>query len=50
VVIDNGIVSLNLSKPEGHITGIYNGINNVLEPKNEEDDRGCVYTYHLLIK
>ncbi|KAL3036638.1 hypothetical protein AAZX31_01G020700 [Glycine max] len=40
VVISNGIVSLNLSKPEGHIIGIYNGINNLLEPKNKEDDRG----------
>ncbi|KAG4992166.1 hypothetical protein JHK87_025623 [Glycine soja] len=40
VVIDNGIISLNLSNPEGDIIGIYNGIKNVLEAKNKEDDRG----------
>ncbi|TKY69981.1 Rhamnogalacturonate lyase [Spatholobus suberectus] len=40
VVIGNGIVSLNLSKPEGYIIGIYTGIHNLLEPKNKEDDRG----------
>ncbi|KAK7366900.1 hypothetical protein VNO80_08903 [Phaseolus coccineus] len=40
VVIGNGIVSFNLSKPEGYIIGIYTGINNVLEPKNKENNRG----------
>ncbi|RDX95994.1 rhiE, partial [Mucuna pruriens] len=40
VVIANGIVSLNLSNPEGYITGIYTGINNVLESTNKEGDRG----------
>ncbi|XP_014519713.1 probable rhamnogalacturonate lyase B [Vigna radiata var. radiata] len=39
VVIGNGVVSFNLSKPEGHIIGIY-GTSNVLEPKNKENDRG----------
>ncbi|XP_027360984.1 rhamnogalacturonate lyase B-like isoform X2 [Abrus precatorius] len=41
VVIGNGIVSLHLSRPEGDILGIsYAGIDNVLEAKNKEGDRG----------
>ncbi|KAF7809411.1 putative rhamnogalacturonate lyase B isoform X1 [Senna tora] len=41
VVIDNGIVQVTLSRPEGYVVGIsYNGIDNVLEPRNEEQDRG----------
>ncbi|XP_026432925.1 rhamnogalacturonate lyase B-like isoform X2 [Papaver somniferum] len=41
VIIDNGIVQITLSKPEGHVTGIsYNGIDNVLETRNNPDNRG----------
>ncbi|CAJ1931234.1 unnamed protein product [Sphenostylis stenocarpa] len=41
VVIGNGIVSLNLSNPEGYIIGLYNsGSDNILAQKNEEIDRG----------
>ncbi|KAL1327454.1 hypothetical protein HN51_037503 [Arachis hypogaea] len=41
LVVDNGIVSVTLSIPEGYIIGIsYNGIENVLEPQNEDQDRG----------
>ncbi|XP_061336887.1 probable rhamnogalacturonate lyase B [Gastrolobium bilobum] len=41
VVIDNGIVSINLANPEGYILGIsYNGIENVLDARNEDNDRG----------
>ncbi|KAL6012683.1 hypothetical protein ACLOJK_003172 [Asimina triloba] len=41
VVIDNGILQLTLSKPEGIVTGIcYNGIDNLLEVRNEETNRG----------
>ncbi|XP_020530602.1 probable rhamnogalacturonate lyase B isoform X1 [Amborella trichopoda] len=41
VVLDNGIVNLTLSKPEGIVTGIqYGGIDNVLETLNEEVNRG----------
>ncbi|KAL1365474.1 hypothetical protein AAHE18_03G290900 [Arachis hypogaea] len=41
LVIDNGIVSVTLSIPEGYVIGVsYNGIENVLEPQNEEQDRG----------
>ncbi|MCL7045948.1 hypothetical protein MKW94_016803 [Papaver nudicaule] len=41
VIIDNGIVQITLSKPEGHVIGIsYNGIHNVLETKNNPENRG----------
>ncbi|CAL5368338.1 unnamed protein product [Camellia sinensis] len=41
VVMSNGIISVTLSNPAGMVTGIqYNGINNVLETINKEDDRG----------
>ncbi|KAL5063332.1 hypothetical protein RYX36_025069 [Vicia faba] len=41
LVVDNGIVSVNLSRPEGYIIQIsYNGIDNILESENEEEDRG----------
>ncbi|CAL0313006.1 unnamed protein product [Lupinus luteus] len=41
LVVDNGIISVTLSIPEGYIIGIsYNGIDNVLEVGNKEQDRG----------
>ncbi|KAI5655065.1 hypothetical protein M9H77_32252 [Catharanthus roseus] len=41
VVMDNGIVQITLSKPEGIVTGIrYNGVDNLLEILNEESNRG----------
>jgi hypothetical protein len=39
--MDNGIVKVNLSKPEGFVIGIqYNGLDNLLEVLNPEFDRG----------
>ncbi|KAF2299820.1 hypothetical protein GH714_003616 [Hevea brasiliensis] len=41
VVMDNGILQVTISKPEGIVTGIrYNGISNLLEVRNNESDRG----------
>ncbi|MED6195829.1 hypothetical protein PIB30_041619 [Stylosanthes scabra] len=43
VVLQNGIVSITIAKPGGYILGIsYNGIDNVLEARNDKDDRGYV--------
>ncbi|VFQ99017.1 unnamed protein product [Cuscuta campestris] len=41
VVMDNGIIQVTLSKPDGIVTGIrYNGIDNLLEIRNNESNRG----------
>ncbi|XP_065863348.1 rhamnogalacturonate lyase B-like [Euphorbia lathyris] len=41
VVIDNGLVEVTFASPGGDVIGIkYNKIDNVLEIKHEEDDRG----------
>ncbi|KAJ4962346.1 hypothetical protein NE237_022285 [Protea cynaroides] len=41
VVMDNGLLQVTLSKPRGIVTNIkYNGIDNVLEHRNEEENRG----------
>ncbi|KAK7386695.1 hypothetical protein VNO78_27030 [Psophocarpus tetragonolobus] len=41
VIMENGIIRVTFSKPEGTILGIsYNGINNVLEARNKFNNRG----------
>ncbi|RDX82939.1 rhiE, partial [Mucuna pruriens] len=41
LVVENGIVSLTFSRPEGYILGMsYNGNDNILEDENEDQDRG----------
>ncbi|GKU95009.1 hypothetical protein SLEP1_g8427 [Rubroshorea leprosula] len=41
VVIDNGLVRVTLSTPDGYVTGIqYNGVENVLDGRLDDNDRG----------
>ncbi|KAL6221701.1 hypothetical protein ACLB2K_005096 [Fragaria x ananassa] len=41
VVLDNKLVQVTFSRPGGDVTGIrYGGIDNLLETKNEEGNRG----------
>lgn len=47
-MIDNGIIQLTLSKPDGIVTGIqYNGVDNLMEILNKEDNRGYTISYYF---
>ena len=46
--MDNGILQVTISKPDGIVTGIcYNGIDNLLEVLNEEENRG--YGHQIIL-
>lgn len=48
VVLDNGILQLTLSNPEGIVTGVrYNGVDNLMEVLNGESNRGYVKSVSL---
>ncbi|KHN08232.1 hypothetical protein glysoja_017710, partial [Glycine soja] len=43
VVMDNGIVQVTLTNPDGIVTGIrYNGVDSLLEVLNKETNRGFI--------
>ncbi|KAL9234732.1 hypothetical protein vseg_009567 [Gypsophila vaccaria] len=41
VILSNGFLAVTIAKPAGYVTGIeYNGVDNILDTLNPEDDRG----------
>lgn len=41
VILDNGLVRLTISKPQGYLIGIqYGGMDNLLDLKSSESSRG----------
>ncbi|OWM67694.1 hypothetical protein CDL15_Pgr019195 [Punica granatum] len=50
VVMDNGILQVTISKPEGTVSEVrYNGISNLLETRNDEGNRGIKGTSFNII-
>ena len=48
--MENGIVQVTLSVPDGIVTGIrYNGVDNLLEVLNKESNRGYLFCNFYLI-
>ena len=44
VIIDNSLLAVTIAKPGGFVSGIkYNGMDNILDEQNPEDDRGYVF-------
>lgn len=51
VVLDNGILNVTLSTPEGMITRItYNGIENLLKQEYNENNRGYIHTIFYFVQ
>jgi hypothetical protein len=49
VEIKNGIFELTLSNPDGIVTGVrYNGVDNLMEILNKEDNRGYGTKFRVL--
>jgi hypothetical protein len=52
VEIENGVFELTLSNPDGIVTGVrYNGVDNLMEILNNEDNRGYVlyfFNYYFI--
>ena len=49
--MDNGFLQATIAKPAGYVSGIkYNGIENILDTLNPEDDRGYFYISNFLFK
>ncbi|KAF8391533.1 hypothetical protein HHK36_023838 [Tetracentron sinense] len=50
VIMDNGLVKLTISKPDGSITGIkYGGMDNLLDLKSRESNRGLSGTEYSVV-
>lgn len=48
--MDNGILQVTLSKPDGNVTGIkYNSIDNVLEVDDKEAHRGYMISFTTIM-
>jgi hypothetical protein len=52
--MDNGILQVTLSNPDGIVTGIrYSGIDNLLEVQNDESNRGyntfCLFLFFFFL-
>lgn len=52
--MDNGILQVTLSNPDGIVTGIrYSGIDNLLEVLNDESNRGyntfCLFLFFFFV-
>lgn len=50
VIIKNDIFELTLSNPDGIVTGVrYNGVDNLMEILNKEDNRGYQSYYACIV-